>query len=196
MNKLSDFSKDELVAILEIIEGACMCDSADKMKALLLRTKDLVEADYAACGIGELEGFGLGDRITVINGNNPKEWIDMYVAGKMHRSDPMVKYHARCSMAQVWSEILKGPLDTESMRTAELAMSFGIRHGVSNGVYVPEENKLGIFAFSSPQDRFRDHHKKLIDVVSLHLNRALLDITKSHKESVSGHIDSTIPLRL
>lgn len=49
-------SKKELVAIMEVIESARSCDDKRDVQNLIVRVKDLFDADYCICGIGKIFG--------------------------------------------------------------------------------------------------------------------------------------------
>ncbi len=171
---IKNFSKIELVNILEIIEGAQECATENDLKALILRTKDLVTADFAICGLGRISGNMLSEVVSVVNGNYPQGWLDSYMSEKLYFGDPVVRYYSRFSLTQYWADIIKHFGDSLARPAIDCAAGYGIRAGISSGIYVPETACVGIFSFAGDRDRFKDHHKKIVDMLSLHLNRALV----------------------
>lgn len=72
-----------------------------------------------------------------------------------------------------WDEIFKISKDRQERFVIEHASDFVLRHGISSGIYDPVNENIGIFAFGGEKDSFVHHHKKIIDILTLHLNNAL-----------------------
>src|SRR3972149_1055759 len=141
-----EFSKKELVSILEIIEAAQNCVTPGEVSSLLLRTKDLVFADYSVCGMGRLSGGEVKDILAVVNGNYPTEGL--------YRYDPVVRYHSSFSPTQSWSDIYTMYDDVEARFVVSNAWDFGIRHGISSSIFMPGLENISIFAFAARNDSF------------------------------------------
>ncbi len=171
---VEEFSKAELINVLEIIEGTQNCASKEELKGLILQAKDLVSADFAICGLGKVSGGMLTEVVSIVNGNYPRSWMEGYMSEKLYRGDPVVRYYSRFSLTQFWSDIVKHFDDSLAQPPIALALDHGIRAGISSGVYVPETECVGIFSFSGGRDKFNDHHKKIVDILTLHLNKALV----------------------
>lgn len=174
---INEFSKDELIQILKVIEGARNCDTQRQLKGLLMKAKDLVEADNAICGLAKVQGSSVTEVLSIINGNFPQEWMSRYQAERLYFIDPVVKYHTQFSMPQFWDDIFKISNDGQSKMVINHAADHGLKHGISSGIYEPDLESIGIFAFSGGRNRFRGHHKKILDILMLHLNKALIRAT-------------------
>lgn len=174
---LKDFSKEELISILEIIERARNCKGRNHLKDIMLRAKELVCADKAICGIAKVSDSDVTEVVTVVNGNYPEGWLARYTSEKLYLIDPVVRYHTRFSTTRFWDEIFKISKDRQERLVIEHASDFGLRHGISSGIYDPVNENIGIFAFGGEKDRFVPHHKKIIDILTLHLNNALFRTT-------------------
>lgn len=172
---LKEFSKRELISILEIIDECRNCDSREHIKMLLMRSKDLLEADYAICGMVSLKGSEPRDPVTIVNGNYPEDWLKRYTSEKMYHTDPVVSRHARYSSTYLWEDISN--FDSKIPETVGHALDHGIRFGLSGSIYIPRYEDISIFAFAGDKNRYIEHHRKIIDILSLHLNRALINIT-------------------
>jgi hypothetical protein len=170
---LKDFSKEELISILEIIERARNCSGRSHLKEIMLKAKELVCADKAICGIGKVSDGDMTEVVTVVNGNYPEGWLNRYTSEKLYLTDPIVKYHTRFSTTRFWDEIFKISKSRQERLAIEHASDFGLRHGISSSIYDPVNENIGIFAFGGDKDRFVPHHKKIIDILTLHLNNAL-----------------------
>lgn len=174
---LEHLSKKDLIEVLEIVESAQACRSAEQMKQLILRAKDLVCADFTICGMINLCGETPNKIVKVVNGNYPTEWLTHYLSERFYFSDPVVKSLARFSMTRLWSEIYKEFDDESSSRVINCASDHGLKYGISTGIFLPERNNLAIFTFSGDRNRFNSRHKELIDFLALHLNSSLLRIS-------------------
>lgn len=172
-----DLSKEELIGILEVIEGARNCVAPDDLKDVIVKAKDLVSADRAICGVAKVSEGGVREIVSVVNGNYPMEWLSSYLAGKLYFVDPIVRYHAQCSLTQFWSDIFKVSTDRQSRLAIDHAADFGLKYGLSSGIFVPESNNVSILAFAGDRNRYSTHHKKIMDIISLHINNALVKST-------------------
>lgn len=172
-----DFSKEELIGILEVIEGARNCVSPDDLKDIIIKAKELVSADRAICGIAKVSEGEVKEIVSVVNGNYPMEWLSGYLSGKLYFVDPVVRFHTRFSLTQFWSDIFKVSTDRQSRLAIDHAADFGLRYGLSSGIYVPESDNVSILAFAGDRDRFSARHKKIMDIISLHINNALVKST-------------------
>lgn len=175
---LKDFSKEELISILEVIEEARNCGSQDDLKDIVLKAKELVCADKAICGIAKVSPDSeVMDVVSVVNGNYPREWLTSYLSEKIYITDPVVKFHTQCSLTQFWADIFKASTDSRSKIAIGHAADYGLKYGLSSGIYVPEREGVSILAFAGERDRFSVHHKKIMDIISLHVNNALIRST-------------------
>lgn len=176
MPSTKDFSKKELIEILEIIEGAQNCTDNNALKQLLLRSKELLEADYSISGLFTTDcNF---PKITgVVNGNYPEEWLGVYMAQKFYMVDPVLRSIARFSCPQFWSDIAKQYNDKTSKCLMNQGAEFGLKFGISGGLYVPEADSMAILSFaSSGNNHFKARHKEIINMLILYLNKALIRI--------------------
>lgn len=169
-------SKKELVAILEVIESARTCNDKRDVQNLIIRAKDLLDADYCICGLGKILADDILEPSAIINGNYPEEWVNMYKSERFYTRDPVVKFHSRFMMTQFWSDTFKSYKDEETVKFLQRAADFGLKYGISSGIYDPELEKTSLFSFVSNRPRFSQHHKKVMDIVTPHLHNALAGI--------------------
>lgn len=169
-------SKKELVAIMEVIEYARNCNDNRDAQNLILRAKDLFDADYCICGLGKILPDGILAPTAIINGNYPKEWVDMYKREKLYTRDPVVKFHSRFVMTQLWSDTFEFYKNEETNKFLNRAGDFGLKYGISSGIYDPELENASLFSFASNGQRFNLHHKKVVDIIIPHLHNALAGI--------------------
>lgn len=166
-------SKNELVAIMEVIESARNCNDKRDVQNLIIQAKDLLDADYCICGLGKNLADGILAPSAVINGNYPEEWVDIYKKERFYTKDPIVKFHSRFVMTQLWSDTFNFYKDEETNKFLQHASDFGLRYGITSGLYDPELENTSMFSFASNRPRFSQHHKKVMDMVITHLHNAI-----------------------
>lgn len=183
---IKGFSKKELVSILEIIEGTGVCSTEQELGRLLLRATEVLCADYSICGLGRVSCGELKDVVRIVNGNYPEDWLHRYTSERLYRIDPIIKRHARFSVTQLWSDIFKASNDDSSRAFIRNAADSGLRYGVSSGIFLPRHEEIGIFSFAAKKDRFDDWHKRIMDIITLHLNNALIKTVKEEPGHRAG----------
>lgn len=167
-----DFSKSELISILETIEAASKCKNNTEVQQLLLQAKELFCADYTVCGLGEFGPNGQIEMLNVVNGNYPAEWLDIYLKEDLKEKDPIMRHQVRFMMTQLWSDTFKLYTDESSKRFLSNAGDFNLKYGISGGIYDPEIKIFSIFSFAGDNNRFAKHQKKIVDLLTPHLHRA------------------------
>lgn len=166
-----DLSKDELVRILELIEFSQKCNSPESVKTLIMAARDVMEAEFAVCGF---TSTGARPMVTdFVNGNYPDEWVRRYTEENLCLHDPVVLFHSRYMLTQLWTDVFRSYDYPQANALVKDAGDYGIKFGISGGVYSPERNEVAIFTFASDRDRFKGHHKKLLDILAVHFYRAL-----------------------
>ncbi|MBI5902654.1 MAG: autoinducer binding domain-containing protein [Deltaproteobacteria bacterium] len=175
---IEGFSKKELISILEIIEGANVCATERDLGRLLLRAMELLCADYSICGLGRVSCGELKEVVKIINGNYPEDWLNRYTSERLYFKDPIVRQQVQFSVTQLWSDIFKTSNDDLARAFIRNAADFGLRYGVSSGIFLPMREEIVIFSFAAKKDRFNDRHKRIMDIITLHLNNALVDMVE------------------
>jgi hypothetical protein len=170
----SDFTKRELIAIIDAIEAARTCTSESALNQVIKRVKGLVSAESCVCGLVRVEGGGLKEVLSVVNGDYPEEWLNIYMDEELYKRDPIVDYHMKFSMTQLWSDTFKLYDDASSMDLRRRASDFGLHHGITGGVHDQKRRLASIFSFACDTGKFGVHHKKIVDIATLHLHRALV----------------------
>jgi len=170
-----DLSKEELVTILELIERSQKCSSTHGLRELILKARELFEAEFAVCGLVEA---GLPHVNAFVNGNYPEEWVERYSSENLHLHDPVVRFHSRYAMTQLWSDVFRHYEDPGARALIRDAGDYGLKFGISGAIYVPVADQVAIFSFSGERDRFTSRHKRIIDILTMHFSRALVNSVK------------------
>lgn len=166
-----DLAKNELISILELIEISQKCKSPESVKSLILASKDVLEADFAVCGF---TSTGPQPMVTdFVNGNYPDEWVRRYTEENLCLHDPVVRFHSRYMLTQFWSDVFSFYDYPQANALIKDASDYGLKFGITGAVYAPERDEVAIFTFASDRNRFRRHHKRLLDILITHFYRAL-----------------------
>ena len=173
-----DFSKSELVKVLEIIDATYECSSASKLRQILSRTKELIGADFCISGFGKFDEDINLDDFLIVNGDYPEEWLKLYLEKGLYKADPIVKHHTSFVATQFWTDTYKQYDDEVTHKFLSCAEDFGLKWGMSSGVFDPVSGKTSIFSFACRKKRPNKHHKKIIDEVVLHLHKAIAGIRR------------------
>ncbi len=173
MNISSIFPKEELISIIELIDELRICVTREGAESLLTRTKELLMADCAVCGTGNIDKTGNINISTIVDAGYPGEWLNLYFKEGLYRFDPVVQHHMRFSEPELWSNIRKGFVNEKAQAVTEWAGEFGLKYGISSSVYIPGTGMFSLFCFASAEDIFTERHKDLLGALTLHLNMAI-----------------------
>ncbi|MFQ5428266.1 MAG: autoinducer binding domain-containing protein [Thermodesulfobacteriota bacterium] len=188
-----NFPKQELISILELIDELSICHTHKTAESLLTRTKDLLRADCAVCGMGSIDENGAIKIKTIVDSGYPGEWLNLYFKEGLYRYDPVVRYHMQFSEPELWSNIRQDIDDEKARAVTDWADAYGLKHGISSSVYIPATGMFSLFCFASAEDAFNERHKGVLNALTLHLNMA---ITESSGDDPSERktISATRPL--
>lgn len=167
-----DLAKEELIGILELIDEAQRATGAAEVQKLILGAARLLEAEFTVCGLVS----GAGPSVTsYINGNYPEEWVRRYIERGYHLKDPIVRFHTRYALTQSWSDVFRQFEDKDARQVLGEASEYGLRHGITGALYVPELDNVAMFTFAGRRDKFGARQKRIADILSMHFVRALTD---------------------
>lgn len=164
--------KRELIRVIELIGDLSRCPSPSAAQGLLRRAAALLGADFAVCGNGRIENGRITIN-TILDSAYPAEWLELYFTEGLYRYDPVVRHHMKFSEPETWANIRKNYTDEKSRAVTEWAAAYGLRHGVSSSVYIPETGMFSLFCFASEGDVFAERQKDILAALTLHLNMAI-----------------------
>lgn len=185
----NDFSRHELVRMLELIEASLDCCDSSGVSELILRARELFEAEYAVCGLLEA---GSPVVAASVNGNYPREWVDRYISGRRSLADPVVRFHSRYAVTRTWSEVFREYDDPAACRLVSDARDYGLNCGISGAIYLPDADKIAIFTFADKTDRFNDRHKIILDALAVHFSGALARSVRV----LPDRVEPSVPLQI
>lgn len=164
----SGFTRKELAEILALIQACIACESRVDVVKVIKSLKKLL-ADHCTCALGHRchairKSPGLDD---------PAGWVS-YAAGEFYRQgQPVNQDHA----------FLKTCLATGSAITREKfkkdfvnnmdEFDCGLKLCFNGSNYA----NGGVFPLSGEADRFTDQHKNMLDILTPHLQQALLRVS-------------------
>ncbi len=168
-----DFSKTELTVILEIIHSSLACRNDADLTRLIAKIKDLVCADHGICGIGVINAGRLTEVKKIFNLDYPGQWMNLYASKELYKVDPIVRHNLSSKGSFFWEEATEKITDRDDISFMRLAGDFGLRYGVAAGFKGPTSDLATLFSFSGDGDRFRDHHKEILNTLVPHVHIAL-----------------------
>lgn len=171
---LTVFSKRDLEEILGIIHDSTTCKSESELMRLMVRVRDIVEADRSICGLGDKSG-----QMQILNESFPSDWMQRYQEEVMSVNDPVVNYIMTFFKTCLWTEAMEVFPGRPYVELMGKASEHGLRYGVAGGVNGSTQNYGSIFSFSSGSDRFGGRQKKILDVVIPHLHQAVLRVAST-----------------
>lgn len=170
-----DLSKEELIGILELVEGAQRCSTSKDLQKLMVKAAPLLEAEYSLCGLVRTGSDGRPAVTSYVKGNYPEEWVRRYLEKGYHLKDPVVRYHTNFAFTQTWSEVIRQFDDDASRLVVEEASDCGLKFGLTGAIYVPEISNIALFIFAGKNDSFGAHQKRITDIITMHFAKALVD---------------------
>ncbi len=165
-----EFTKKELTSILDIIQLCLKSRAEQDIIDIIARTKELVCADKGICCLGDAS---TGKLVKYINLDYSREWESIYVAEKLYRIDPVIRYNYELFRTQFWSEALERYSNPQNIDLMNRASDFGLKYGIASGVN-GDGYKGSIISFSSDRNRFDTHHKNTLDILTPHIHQALV----------------------
>lgn len=174
------FSKDEIVSILEVIQSSLACKDENDIRKLLERIKGLVCADRSICGVGTCEDMKLAEVKHIINVDYPVEWLMLYNRMKLYEKDPIIWWQAQNNGPQLWTDTYKLYREKVPKGFVDRASDFDINYGVSGGLISSSNNVASIMTFSGRDNRFKGHHKAILDILGPHVHQAMVRICMEH----------------
>lgn len=93
----------------------------------------------------------------------------------------MIRFNYEFYKTHMWGEAQRIFTDQPYIDLMNRASDFGLNYGVASGVN-GTGYKGSIFSFSCRDNRFKEHHKNLIDILTPHIHQALVRICELAKK--------------
>lgn len=183
-----EFSKKELVGILETIQSILVCKSEADVKILLEKAKELVCGEYSICGLGVYNNKGVPEVNNVINGSYPEGWFEVYREEKLYEIDPIVWHHHKFLGTQIWADTYKKYKERISPKFIYNADSFGLSFGIAGGVHSPNNMLTSVISFAGKKKYFGTHQKVIIDILTPHFHQAIVRACKGNENRPLPHL--------
>jgi DNA-binding CsgD family transcriptional regulator len=165
---------EDALACLEIIHRSLSCITRKELSALVGGLGDLLEADFCACLLSSRAPAHTANRLLIVEGTFPLEWLKLYGERQFHLVDPIVAENFSSFSLQYWS-------DTYSRRPppkifSYLAEDFGLKNGFSFGIRNAHSDGGSLFSFSGPRLKRTTRNQAIQDLVLPHLHQALCQL--------------------
>ncbi|MBI5328091.1 MAG: autoinducer binding domain-containing protein [Deltaproteobacteria bacterium] len=185
-----DFSKKEVMQILETIQTLITCRNEADIKTVLEKAKELVCGDYSICGLGVCNDNRLIGARTIINSSYPDAWFIAYGEKKLYEIDPIVWWHSKFLGTQTWADTYKQYKEKISPEFIHNAKSFNLNFGISSSILSTHTRLGSIINFAGSKNHFGAHQKAIVDIIIPHCHQA---IAKVCKESARKPLPSLTP---
>ncbi|MCK4739339.1 MAG: helix-turn-helix transcriptional regulator [Deltaproteobacteria bacterium] len=164
-------------SFIDIAQAAISAHKPSDIGSILIRTKNLINADFA---IGALGIFDRGSRVDnshFTNLHSTEEWIYKYLQQNLLNNDPLIFHITDESRLSFWPDFsCSKTLHLEPTNPSPFP---NYSHGKSLSIIVGGDIKSILF-FSKNSGSFQDHQKILLELISPHIHQAYL---KLHNES-------------
>jgi LuxR family transcriptional regulator, quorum-sensing system regulator CviR len=173
-------SKRDALLLLELIGRIAACSSDPELRRAVLKLKDLIPFEHAACLLARLnlpDGGIQPSRIT--NVNCPAEWAKLYVESQYHKCDPVfIENFSRFGL-QNWSVSFRkhDPPKEFLFRAA----SFGLRKGYTHGLRNIKGDKGSLMSISGETIEINVRTETILSIVMPHVHQALLRLDRQHR---------------
>jgi DNA-binding CsgD family transcriptional regulator len=164
----------DALACLEIIQESLGCQAYPELSAMVAKVGDLLGAEFCACLLSAGEPRRPANRVRIVEGTFPVEWLALYGQRQFHLIDPIVAENFREFSCQSWADTYRkspAPKDFQS-----LAEDFGLRRGLSYGVREAPGGGGSLFSFSGPKVEIHPRTTRILELVLPHLHRMLCDL--------------------
>lgn len=171
----SEFSKHELMLILEAIQSALRCKIEDDIRNLIKLIKEIIGADYSVGGAAG-DSKNIGEIRHIINVDYPDEYMQIYSKQKLYEKDPVTLWQFQNTGAQIWTDTYRLFKNKIPKNLIARAADFDVRYGVSGGVTSPDTKTASIINFSGKKNIFGSHQKAVVEILAPHIHQALVRI--------------------
>lgn len=159
---------------LEIIHRSLACTEKGDLSRLLGEIGDFIGADYCACLFNSRDPAQGADRILIVDGTSPPEWLAIYGERQFHLIDPIVAENFSRFGLQSWSDTYRKAPPPKAFHY--LAEDFGLKMGFSYGLQEDHGPGGSLFSFSGSKLQGHPRNAVILDQVLPHLHRVLTQL--------------------
>ena len=188
----SALSKQDALALLELINDSLACDSETGLKALMGRLAALLPYQAQLAAIADLGPTGEVAGLKVVNVDYPGEYLRELASRELVMKDPIVAENFRAPRLQYWADTFtRNGLDDQADEILSLAEDFGFRDVASGAGYGhgvrPLNRQRGSFFCWHGLDR-SPRTESILSMVVPHLHEVLnrLDLPGTRLESLTA----------
>jgi DNA-binding CsgD family transcriptional regulator len=167
-------SRLDALHCLEIIQRSLACTDRNGLSALLAEAGGLIEADYCACMLNSRRPAPDTNRMFVVAGTYPLEWVTLYMQRRFHQVDPIAAENFQNYALQSWAETYrKSPPPRYFLSLAE---DFGLKTGYTYGQRDPAGTGGSLFSFAGPNMQTHPRSAQIQNLLLPHLHRVLCNL--------------------
>ncbi|GAB4535691.1 MAG: LuxR family transcriptional regulator [Thermodesulfovibrionia bacterium] len=172
-------SKKDAIYLLELIHASLSCNTEKEFRTLIERMRYLIPFEFSLCGFSNLIDNHTPRSYNIINIDYPSQWLELYVAQRLDKIDPIVRENCLNFDLQYWADTYR-KYNTQKVFISQ-AEDFGLRQGYTHGIRNLKGNKGSLFSFAGRSIK-RDPRTEVILVhIIPHLHQALTRIMNQDK---------------
>lgn len=167
-------SWSDALSCLDLIHRSLDCTESRNLSKLLGEIGELIGADYCACLLNSKDPILGSDRILIVDGTFPPEWLALYGERQFHLVDPIVAENFSRFSLQYWSDTYQKTPPPKAFQS--LAEDFGLKAGFSYGLREARGPGGSLFSFSGSKLKGHPRNSAILDQVLPHLHRVLTQL--------------------
>jgi len=173
------FSKNDAIALLEMIHQTSSCSNENEFRALMNSLRSLISFEYAFCGIGKIVAPGLIEPGIAVNLYYPNVAFELYIARKEYLIDPIARRAFTEFGLQYWGDTIKELIKKGYKHPTDyrdIMIDFGLVDGYTYSVRNLKKPEGSSFAFAGRKMKRDKRAEAVLELVAPHLHEALTRI--------------------
>ena len=166
-------SKDDALALLEIINDCLSCNNVSDAHCVMAKTARLMDFSNAVYAMSKFNSQGTLDGYQTLNFSYPVEWLEIYRKGELHKRDPIVLENLSDCKPQYWADTYKKhKVDKDFLRLSE---DFRLSGGYASGVINRAKSEGCLLSFAGNMEK-HPRNGYLLHNLTPHLHSAFANV--------------------
>jgi DNA-binding CsgD family transcriptional regulator len=183
MNILATISKQEAIALLELIRRLTACKTFLDISDALTDLARLVGFEYAVYGLAKLHANGLLASYKVVNISYPYDWLSLYDQRKFYSIDPICRDNFSNYGVQYWEETYRRLGKPKEF--VSIAEDFGLKAGYTCGIRNYRRTEGSIFSIAGQVQDF-PLNRTILNLLYPHVDLAFRAVLTKDKQASSN----------
>lgn len=180
MYDLATISKNEAIALLELISRLTACRTYLDISTTVTDLPWLIGFKYAVYGLAKLHANGSLASYEVVNISYPNDWLSLYEQRKFYSIDPIFQENFSNYGVQYWEETYRRRgRPNEFVSSAE---DFGLKAGYTCGIRNYKGTEGSIFSMAGPVHDF-PLKRTILNLLYPHVDLAFRSVLSQEKQA-------------